>query len=313
MSALDETEGLQAGDEPPAAVTAPPPRCSRRRLCFAALATALIGALVVVLLIVFATNPSELPPPCVAGCSNFSHAAWTGVLAAHLRPSSRSGVSYVGFDYEGLRADPSEFRKYLQQLAAADLRVLGSAERKALFINAYNALTVRKLLDECGSGLCGSILDLSGVVSVWGQPAGQVGGAGSDRLYSLDDIEHVVLRPTYNDARIHASVVCASVSCPDLAPAAFEVKTLDQQLDEQTGAWLANPSKGLSVDQSAAGNSMVLSKIFDWYSADFEAEPGGNLGFVARHAPSGVAAWLGGGASPSLSYFNYDWSVNSAS
>ena len=157
MSAVpaQETDALQR-PVPKEAAAGQQRRCGLCKAALLAVSLAVaIGAVVVLLLIVFATSPAELPPPCTVDCANFSHAAWSAVLAARLRPSSRGGVSYLGFDYEGLRADQAEFRQYLQQLAGADLMALGAAERKALFINAYNALAVRKLLDECpGQHFC---------------------------------------------------------------------------------------------------------------------------------------------------------------
>eukprot|EP01043_Picozoa_sp_COSAG02_P030956 COSAG02_NODE_2000_length_10140_cov_14.090429_8_plen_345_part_00 len=321
MSAEYETEGLKPqADALATAPQQPPPAVqhgcmAKRRLGCAVLACVGIAAAVAaVILLVFIprTDPADLPPPCSAGCANFSHALWTDVLSGRLHPASRGVVNYMGFDYEGLRQDQTVFRQYLQQLADADLNSLGVSERKALFINAYNALAVKVLLDMCSDGqLCESIRDIS---QVWNQPAGQIGGSGEDHLYSLDKIEHDTIRNTQNfphDARIHAAVNCASVSCPDLYPEAFEAETLDEQLDDAMRLWLANPTKGLAADQP--GNALTLSKIFYWYEEDFEAEPGGLLSFVSRHAPSEVGLWLRMPASPDVSYFYYDWNVNGAS
>lgn len=324
QAAPGETEGLTVEVKPPDDAVEPrrkqPLCCCKmsRRMCCAAVAVWLCGVVfggVVVGLVlrVLRDSLSDLPPPCSTGCTNFSHALWTDVLQVRLRPSSRAGVEYVGFDYEGLRQDQTVFRQYLQQLEDADLAMLGVTERKALFINAYNALAVRVLVDECGGQLCGSIRDLSSFAfSVWDQPAGHIGGS-TGNMYSLDNIEHDTLRNGEYftpDARIHAAVNCASVSCPDLHPEAFEAYKLNEQLDDAMRSWLANPTKGLAADEHA--NTLTLSKIFTWYSDDFEAEPGGMLAFVSRHAPSEVAGWLRTPAVPALSYFDYDWSVNIA-
>jgi hypothetical protein len=317
----DETDGLQQQTSVVDQQLKQTQRCTparRRCLGISAVVAAILGAAFVVLVLVLGTDPADLPPPCTTGCANFSHALWTDVLAVRLRPSSRGGVNYAGFDYEGLRGDQTDFREYLQQLAQVDLALLGVTERKALFINAYNALAVRVLLDECGGQLCESIRDLDyqrSPLTVWKQGAGQVGGGGEDHLYSLDNIEHDRLRNTeyfQHDPRIHAAVNCASVSCPDLFPEAFEVETLDEQLDDAMRAWMAHPTKGLAADMP--GNRMTLSKIFSWYTADFDApkNPGGKLAFVARYAPDTVATWLRTPALPILSYFDYDWTVNKA-
>ena len=62
-------------------------------------------------------------------------------------------------------------------------------------------------------------------------------------VYSLDDIEHGIIRPTFKDPRIHSAVNCASISCPDLRKEAYEESSLDFALINQTQLWLQNPSK----------------------------------------------------------------------
>lgn len=301
----EEQAALQTGDTVPGSEK----KCTPRRQVFgAALAAALVATAVVLWIALSGrTDPEPLPPACASGCSHLNHTLWTGVLTSHVRPSSASGISYAGLDYEGVRND-ARFRDYIQQIAEVDVSLLDDVERKALFINAYNALGVRLLLDECQGGLCKSIKDIGSHISpVWGMPAGQIGGPGADHLYSLDNIEHDYLRATFPDARIHAAVNCASLSCPDLAPTAFESWRLDVQLDAAAATWMANPSKGASL----SGGTLSLSKIFDWYGDDFVNWAGGIITFVKAHSVAGSSLSTMG--EPSLAYFDYNWDVNNVS
>ncbi len=79
-------------------------------------------------------------------------------------------------------------------------------------------------------------------------------------------------------------------------------------MDESLRAWLRRPDKGMALDREA--RVLRVSKVFDWFSDDFEAE-GGVRSFVTRYAPPKAAAWLREETQPvSLRYFDYDWNLN---
>lgn len=117
---------------------------------------------------------------------------------------------------------------------------------------------------------------------MWDLPAGKVCG----REYSLNQIEHDELRKKWDEPAVHACIVCASASCPDLRPEAFVASKLREQMDDQLRVWMANPTKGLAADQTAG--VVKMSRIFLWFADDF----GGSLPFQsARHtAPSRCGA-----------------------
>jgi hypothetical protein len=62
---------------------------------------------------------------------------------------------------------------------------------------------------------------------------------------SLDDIEHGMIRApgAFDDPRIHAGVVCASIGCPMLRPEAFTPEKLDAQLDDGMKRFLADGTR----------------------------------------------------------------------
>merc|ERR1739848_585946 len=88
---------------------------------------------------------------------------------------------------------------------------------------------------------------------------------GDGRIYTLNDIEHGVLR-LMGDPRIHSAIVCCSVSCPDLRQEAYVPSKLEAQLNDQMREWLSNTGKGLLIDE----NSANLSRIFLWFQQDFQ-------------------------------------------
>ena len=98
---------------------------------------------------------------------------------------------------------------------------------------------------------------------MWDLPAGTVCG----RKYSLNEIEHDELRKKWDEPAVHACIVCASASCPDLRPQAFVASKLREQMDDQLRAWMANPTKGFVADQGTG--EIKMSRIFLWFADDF--------------------------------------------
>jgi hypothetical protein len=110
------------------------------------------------------------------------------------------------------------------------------------------------------------------------------------------------------DPRAHAAVICASTSCPALRREAWRAATLDTQLDDAMQIWIADPGKGFAIDR--ARPQITLSKIFDWFREDFAAAGCVN-DFVSRYAKYEDRAWLAQNATrASITYFDYDWTVN---
>ena len=155
------------------------------------------------------------------------NALFSAVLAAE--------VTGGRVDYEGLRGDP-RFITYLGQIAATDPELLATAEEQlAFWLNAYNAYTLKLIVDrrpeksitEIGDG--GTAPGALPKTTPWDLRFADIGG----KKYTLNEIEHEVIRRRFKDARAHFALNCASVSCPPLRPEAYSATRLDQQLDEQ--------------------------------------------------------------------------------
>ncbi len=227
------------------------------------------------------------------------HAAWTGLLQRYV-----SG-GLVG--YAALRRDATpELDRYLRTLESverAELEAWPRADQLAFWINAYNAYTVRLVLDHYPLRSIRSIGLFPG--SAFKKkviPFERVAG----RRLSLDDVEHRVLRERFGDARVHFAIVCASRSCPVLRGEAYRGRDLDAQLDEAARAFLRDPTRNR---HDAASATLFLSSIFDWFRGDFERAAGTLPAFVARYADDSTAEALRRGG-VRVEFLDYDWSIN---
>jgi hypothetical protein len=239
---------------------------------------------------------------------SFDHSLWNGVLRRHVRQGEVDGIQLALVDYVAIAADPA-LQQYREALASVDVSSLSPNEQLALYINAYNCLCIGLLTTaytETGA-LPSSINDLStSHGKVWDAPAGVVAG----EELTLGQVEHSMLRARWADPRIHAAIVCASVSCPDLRAEAYVASRIKAQLDEQCERWLANPAKGAAA---AGCSTVLLSRIFLWFEADFATEAKSVSSWVAGHLPKGHAAGeLLAKRSTRLDYFEYNWAINAA-
>jgi Protein of unknown function, DUF547 len=173
-------------------------------------------------------------------------------------------------------------------------------------MNAYNALCINIILQYEARNSCqiSSITELSQKNNpVWDQIAGKIGG----NEISLNDIEHERLRKVWDEPLIHACIVCASASCPDLRAEAFVVSSLRDQMEDQMRIWLKNDSKGINL----LDNSLQLSRIFLWFSADF-GELAGIKTFLSKYSNEDNESLRERLANGKLAvqYFDYNWKIN---
>jgi len=230
-----------------------------------------------------------------SGTATFDHSAWNQLLA--------EGTDHGLVDYGYMMEHRAELDGYLDRIADADLASLAPAELEALLINAYNALTVRSILDHWPVD---SIRDIDGV---WSDTTHTVGG----QELTLDAIEHNLLRPFWKDPRIHFAVNCASRSCAPLPPWAYTGPELDDQLDRRAHAFLSS-TDNVRID----GNALRVSKYFDWYGDDFTREgwsPRADTipAFIARYSRPEVASLVAEhDGDVALELLDYDWSLNAS-
>lgn len=242
-----------------------------------------------------AQGPTASALQAPAGSATFDHADLALVLAAVDRPSAR-------VDYDAVAARVSTLDRYLAALARVDLARLSAAEREALLINAYNAFTLRLIVEQPTRPA--SIRDLK---DPWGQARWVLAG----ETLSLDDIEHGLLRPLYKDPRLHFALNCASVGCPPLRPTPFSGAELDAQLEDATRAALGR-RQHLYVE----GGALHVTRLLDWYGKDFTTEGWSPIAsslpqWLARYGSPGAKALVEvKGAQTPVVFIDYDWSLN---
>ena len=217
-----------------------------------------------------------------------THELWDSLVREH--------VDEQGWvNYEGFIADSNRLNTYLELLSQhhPNDRHWSRDEQLAYWINAYNAFTVKLIVDHYPVE---SIKDIKNgipfVNTVWDIKFIKI----EDREYDLNNIEHGIIRPKFKDPRIHMAVNCASISCPKLLNEAFTAKRLDEQLDQAARDFLSDPDK--NIIESAS--QLKLSKIFSWYSGDFDSV----VRFVDKYTETDIDR------NPDIEYLDYDWGLN---
>lgn len=238
---------------------------------------------------------ADLKAGAATGAATFDHAAWGRVLAAAARPEAGT-VDYDAVPRPDLDA-------YVQAVAAAPLDQLPAPEQQALLINAYNALTVQLIVSQPQRPA--SIRDLD---APWKARRWTVGG----HTVSLDDLEHGLLRPIFQDPRLHFALNCASVGCPPLRAEPFAAASLDAQLDAATRETLAR-ERWLRLD----GGALHVTKLLDWYGADFTQAGWSPVAdtrqqWLATFGPPAVRAAVAENPGLPLKFIDYDWALNAA-
>ncbi|PIQ99804.1 MAG: DUF547 domain-containing protein [Nitrospinae bacterium CG11_big_fil_rev_8_21_14_0_20_45_15] len=254
-------------------------------------ASAFLLAIMILLVSSFTVNSVQ--------AKGFDFSEWDSILKENVSTKIIREIPLNVLDYKKLKYN-SQLKNLLQRLENTDISNLKKREEVlAFWINVYNILAVKMVLDHYPVK---SIKDIGSIFrSVWKRPAGKV--AGEER--TLNDIEHEILRKM-GEPRIHAAIVCASVSCPDLSKTVFVPETLDAQLDWQMKVFVHNSAKGLVIDRE--GKRVQLSAIFKWFAEDFKSK-GGVLSFVGAYLSPEDNKFINR-PDTEISYFDYDWGLN---
>lgn len=242
------------------------------------------------------------------------HPAWDALLKQQIVVAPGGAASTVR--YAALRTDPGPLRGYLASVSAVTPQEYAGwarNDRLAFLINAYNAFTIELVLTRYPD--LKSIKDLGSVFqSPWKPKFFMLLG----ERRSLDDLEHGLIRApgVFDDPRIHVAVVCASVGCPMLREDAYVGDRLEAQLDDAMRRFLSDHSRNRF---DALNGTLSVSKLFDWYHADFEHGHQGidslqsafmRYADVLGTTPAARADIRAGRFK--LRYLDYDWSLNDA-
>lgn len=223
---------------------------------------------------------------------------WDELLQRYVDDLGR--VNYRRWKAEG--ADV--LRVWLESLADVDLADFTDADaRLALWLNAYNAIAISQVLEVYPiASIRPKVLGIPNWLSFldfFTRSNSIIGG----KKYSLNQIEHAILRPEFAEPRIHFALVCASVGCPLLRRGAYFPESVRTQLEADASRFIHNPDK---VRYDAEKKTLYLSKIFKWYGEDFVKAAGSVAEYVGGYL--GPEAAVGDGWA--IVFLPYDWNLN---
>lgn len=260
---------------------------------------------------------TEAPPPATVPFDH-EHRLLDQVLQKHVE----NGL----VNYRALQADAETLDRYLQALAGVDPKAYENwtrPQKLAFWINAYNAYTLRVILDHYP--VTRSIFadplrrypadSIRQIPGVWGWRKWPVMGG----KFTLDQMEHTILRQQLVEPRVHFVLVCASRGCPLLENRAFDAQRLEDRLDRAAMNYLYRDRK-IQIDRER--NAVRLPQIMNWFAEDFAPDPQaagfferypreaiGPLTWIYRYANAADREFMRQGRFE-LSYLEYDWALN---
>ncbi len=245
--------------------------------------------LCIVILLLSGCGTFETPS---SDAQSISHQIWDGLLIKHV-----SADGWV--DYSAFKKDTIVLQKYLDLLSSnpPNEATWTKNEQLAYWINAYNAFTVKLIVDNYPLK---SITELHPkpyfpmINTVWHKEFFKIG----ENLMNLDAIEHKILRKKFNEPRIHFAIVCASYSCPKLRNEAFTGDMVEAQLKDQAMNFINDPKRNIIQK-----DKIKLTKIFKWFNRDFTKD-GTLISFLNQYSEVKIDK------DASVSYMKYDWSLN---
>ena len=220
---------------------------------------------------------------------SISHQAWQELLDKYLVVQGEDHLlRYGAFEPQ----DTLKLNRYIESLETLDPRQLRQNQQYAYWVNLYNAVTVKLIIDHYPVS---SITKLGGLFSFgpWDQDVLTINGQD----VTLNDIEHRILRPIWQDPRTHYAVNCASLGCPNLQASAFTAENTEALLEQAAEAFI-NSYKGAEIQ----GETLTLSSIYDWFAADFGDKEA--LFDHLTHYRAELAEFSG------KIRYDYDWQLN---
>ncbi len=228
------------------------------------------------------------------------HTTWDNLLRKFVIEGG-DGINRVAYKWI-MGSEKQSLNRYLEELSRVSVTTLNRAEQRAYWINLYNALTIRVVLD---AGQVASIRDIDispGLLSngPWGKELITIEGEN----LSLDDIEHRILRPIWQDPRIHYALNCAALGCPNIWALAVTSRNAETYLDSGAEAFINHP-RGVRVENGR----VVASSIYKWFSEDFGDSDEALLDHLKLFASGDLAQKLDGVTA--VTFDDYDWTLNS--
>jgi len=229
------------------------------------------------------------------------HNDWDAFLKINIKPDGQ-GVNRIAYAAV-TESDKNLLNNYITAMQRKKISQFNRNEQLAYWINIYNAVTVKVVLDHYPVSSIRDIDISPGFFSdgPWGKKLMTV----ENRELSLNDVEHGILRPIWKDPRIHYAVNCASIGCPNLAQTAYISKNINTQLDDAAKKFVTHPR---AVRMTEEG--VVVSSIYSWFQQDFGERESDVISHIQLYATPEISSQING-----IKFFandEYDWSLNDA-
>lgn len=234
-----------------------------------------------------------------ATTNTIDHDAWDRFVKTYVSGFS-DGVNRVAYA-DVTDADRKLLEGYVDTQAAVPISAYNRDEQRAYWINLYNALTVKVVLDHYPVKSIRQIKPHFFSIGPWREKRITVEG----EQLSLDDIEHRILRPIWHDPRLHYALNCASVGCPNLLNRAFTAANSETFLTQAARAYINNP-RGAQL----RNGRLIVSSIYKWYREDFGNTDQGVIDHLRHYAEPALSAQLR--EITRIAADRYDWTLNDA-
>ncbi len=228
-----------------------------------------------------------------------NHHIWNQFLNKYV-VEGQDNLNRVAYQRVTLQ-DKSALKQYIKNISKRSISRLNRQQQRAFWINLYNALTVDIILDHYPVKSILKIKLSSGLFTrgPWKKEIVEVEG---EKL-SLDDIEHRILRPIWQDPRTHYAVNCASIGCPNLSRQAFTEQNMDEQLNRAAESYINHP-RGADINKG----KLIVSSIYEWFKEDFEGDDQGVIRHLKRYAKPELLKQLT--TVQRIHDDQYDWQLN---
>ncbi len=210
------------------------------------------------------------------------HTAWDQLTKKHVSPLGK-------VNYNAFKSDISKIDNYLAHLKnTPPTKDWTKNEKLAYWFNLYNAATIHLIANNYPVQ---SIKDINS-----GKPWDKKFIESGNNTYSLNQIENSIVRPNFNEPRLHVAFNCAAISCPKLMKGAFLPSKLNSQLNTLSKNWITDSTKN-----KISENTIEISKIFEWYKVDFKK---GIIPFINNFSTTKVDP------NAEIKYLDYNWGLN---
>lgn len=222
------------------------------------------------------------------------HSVFNEFLSPYLHDNKRLRT----FNYNAVTLqDKHKLTTYLTYLQTLDPRIYTKDEQLAYWVNLYNALVINLVLTHYPIDSIKEIGD--GFTGPWNIQLATIAG----QPITLNKIEHGILRPIWQDNRIHYVINCASIGCPDLPLTTFTSVNIDQQLNAAATRFINQP-KAVSI----VNDTLTFSGIYTWFSADFGSSHSALMAHINTYALPPLKKQLNSFSGDIE--FDYDWALN---